>query len=103
MLLTKIFGHKVWLLAVFCRPICEQRHHIRKCLLLCMNFANCSVKTSHNRGQIYSNKVVSYCYFRGNLLLSGFSTKLAPFKWVTLDHILHENTARYKTEHYGAT
>ena len=72
------------------------RHHIRKWLLLCLNFANCSIKTSHNRGQIYSNKVVSYCYFRGNWLLSGFSTKLAPFRWVTLDHILHSNTARYK-------
>ena len=41
------------------------RHHIRKCLFLCLNFANCWIKTSHNRGQIYSNKVVSYCYFRG--------------------------------------
>ena len=39
--------------------------------------SNCSIKTSHNRGQIYSNKVVSYRYFRG---ISSFNVKYDPNK-----------------------
>ena len=55
------------------------RHYIRKCLLLCLNFANCSIKPSLNRGQIYSNKKWFVIATSGELALKWFLNKARPF------------------------